>query len=99
MNLKQPLGAFLRECLNHQVVIISWGTSQIKIVESWVSFHVSGFNYVGLITIGVDGESLILNSSYGLIGKFIDPIKALYALDVFIELNAGQYNKLFKHKK
>ena len=75
----------------------SWGISQIKIVESQVSFHVYGFNYCGLITIGVEKDSLILNSSNGFIGKFTNPIKAISALDKYIELNPVQYNKLFNH--
>ena len=74
----------------------SWGISQIKIVESQVSFYVRGFNYGGLTTIGVEEDGLILNSSNGLIGKFTDPIKAISALDEYIELNPHQYNKLFK---
>lgn len=101
MKLKQPLSAFLRECLNYQITITSWGISQIKIVESQVSFHVYGFNFCGLITItiGVEEDSLILNSSNGFIGKFTNPIKAISALDKYIELNPLQYNKLFNHRK
>lgn len=97
MQLKPPLSAFLRECLNYQVIMTSWGISQIKIFESQVSFHVCGFNYCGLITIGVEEDSLIFKSSKGLIGKFTDPIKAISALDEYIELNPSQYNKLFNH--
>lgn len=99
MKLKQPLRSFLMECLNYEVIMTSWGISRIKIVENQVSFFVCGFNYEGLITIGVEGDNLILSSSNGLLGEFIDPSKAISALDEYIELNTDQYSKLFNHWK
>ena len=94
MKLKQPLSSFLRYSLNYQVIMTSWGISDILIEEKQVSFLVTGFNYCGKILIRVE-EDLIISSSKELIGKFRDPVKAIYKLDEYIEANDEQYNNLF----
>lgn len=73
----------------------SWGISDILIEEKQVSFLVTGFNYCGKILIRVEEEDLIISSSKELIGKFRDPVKAIYKLDEYIEANDEQYNNLF----
>ena len=95
MKLKQPLSSFLRYSLNYQVIMTSWGISDILIEENQVSFFVTGFNYCGKILIKVEEEDLIISSSKELIGKFRDPVKAIYILDEYIEANDEQYNNLF----
>lgn len=95
MKIERPLSSFLRHSLNYQVIMTSWGISDILIEEKQVSFFVKGFNYCGKILIRVEEENLIISSSKELLGNFRDPVKALYVLDEYIEANAEQYKKLF----
>lgn len=43
--------------LKHDIVVTSWGVTDIKISESRISFQVSGFRYQGIVEINAPTDS------------------------------------------
>lgn len=96
MNIDRSILRFMRECLNNDVLVVSWGITQVMITETEVSFYVSGFKFSGEIRITFQGAVLILNSSKEYIGKTHDPKAAIYILDQYIEASEADYLNLYQ---
>lgn len=86
------------ELLKNQEIVESWGTHDIQIADDSVSFSVSGFNYVGQLTISVR------TAGYNICGKGLnidieseDVYKMVEILDRAIETSDKYISELVEY--
>ena len=54
--MKKETKALLAKLLEDEVIVLSWGITNIQISVSCVSFDVNGFKYKGTVSIELDNE-------------------------------------------
>lgn len=96
MKYHSALIKFMKICLLHEKIVQSWGINQIQVSDISLSFHVSGYNYTGIIIITTteDEQILIINSATDYIGSANCAIDTIKMLDKYIESNEEKYQGL-----
>lgn len=96
MNIERNIIQFMLECLRNEIIIASWGISNIHISELQVSFYVEGYNYKGMIIVSSHKDYIVLNTSKEYIGKAKNSKEVIRLLDKYIEANDEKYKKLYR---
>lgn len=84
----------MRECIEYEPVVSTWGISQMQVADNCINLYVSGFNYQGEVAITSKGNSLMLKSAKECIGFASTPREAIQLLDEYIEANETEYKRL-----
>ena len=87
----------LLSLLKDEVIVASWGISNINISETQLSFSVSGFKYQGCVTIVVkDGAKCEVFLDKDKLGCFTFD-RVVSVIDGRIEKNESCYHTFFNH--
>lgn len=93
--MKTELKELLVELLTHEIVVGSWGLSQIKIEETVVSFHVFGFKYKGRVQIKCHKKGYSVTIGMTTI-KDLELSNVVEVIDNKIELSTDYVNNIAK---
>lgn len=83
--MNKKIKSLMRVFINNQVIVNSWGITEIGIHEEYLMFKVDGLKYKGMISIQAEKDDYIirLNSSNTI--KESSPDKVVDYLDSIIE--------------
>ena len=94
--ITENIRKLLLSLLEDEVIVASWGISNINISEKEMSFSVYGFNYQGGVTIKVEDDSkceVYLNRTK--LGCFTFD-KVVNIIDENVEKNVSRYHDFIK---
>lgn len=92
--MNNELKALLKQILNEEIIVLSWGITNIHILDSSLRFNVSGMKYDGAVSISTDTNGYKINMETKYLNANLDDI--IRILDDEIEKTDNYISDLSK---